>query len=606
VLVDDLRPWKRANLFERRPQPLIIEVYIDTSHLAYNQALVIVDDADKRWDVGGALGSSSEFEQQHKSSNSSARTPDIVLERWTIELGNKDDYRAAELDDALPNVYKKGVVVFRSLFTVARYLPAWKLHKRLARNPGSSQAVKLKFRIRQGTSHVRDDRDTLYTPLCLSEETSGSAVGTHSTAPLLCSAGPLSISVDYRTNCDFEIDDAEALLSSRFRGLDNRAPAVQIGRSLPTAAQHDQARTYAGNSNNVVLPPRLPTGAYGSLGTFHGLDKRGSPVAELKQRMLDDETSYEEADRARQDRDAVLIRRPSISLVSNPPFKAGSLASSPRSAAGFSTSAGRSESYFSRMAGTSASKRLSLNTLPQQALRAPSLPNETAIASSGSASPKPAPMHRYSSSFAGRNKRFTSQSSKIGESTTSSGRGSDSSKEKSGQLNDPNAPPGSSGSGKERGGSGAGDDDDIASFISQIESVKDLPSFRSRPVARDNTVNLAKYSSRRDPGLQLAEEMSSSSLIQASSTPPSRRLSNVPGLSTSSSPSRVVAHMPHVRSRLSTHSIAEERSPLSSGAGIGGSGGAGSGGVPESPRLPDVDEPDEDDEEPFIFAQDSV
>jgi len=64
--------------------------------------------------------------------------------------------------------------------------------------------------------------------------------------------------------------------------------------------------------------------------------------------------------------------------------------------------------------------------------------------------------------------------------------------------------------------------------------------------------------------------------------------------------------MPYVRSRLSTHSIAEERSPLSSGAGIGGSGGAGSGGVPESPRLPDVDEPEEDDEEPFIFAQDSV
>jgi autophagy-related protein 13 len=566
-----------------------------------------VDEADKRWDVGGALGSSSEFEQQqHNSSKSSSKAQEIVLERWTIELGNKNDYQPSELDDALPNVYKKGVVVFRSLFTVARYLPAWKLHKRLARNPGSAQALKLKYRIRQGTGHVRDDRDTLYTPLCPSEEASGSAVGTHSTAPLLCSAGPLSISVDYRTNCDFEVDDAEALLSSRFRGLDNRAPAVQSGRSLPIAAQNDQARTYSGNSTNTVLPQRLPTGAYGSLGTFHGIDKRGSPVAELRQRMLDEEISYEEADRPRQDRDAILIRRPSVSLVSNPPFKAGSLASSPRSTAGFSTSAGRSESYFSRVAGTSASKRLSLNTLPQQALRAPSLPNETAIASSGSASPKPAPVHRYSSSFAGRNKRFTSQSSKIGESATSSGRGSDSSKEKSGQLNDPGAVPGSSGSGKEGGGSGAGDDDDIASFISQIESVKDLPSFRSRPVARDNTVNLAKYSSRRDPGLQLAEEMSSSSLIQTSSTPPSRRLSNVPGLSTSSSPSRVVAHMPYVRSRLSTHSIVEERSPLSSGAGIGASGVAGSGGVPESPRLPDVDEPDEDDEEPFIFAQDSV
>ena len=93
----------------------------------------------------------------------------------------------------------------------------------------------------------------------------------------------------------------------------------------------------------------------------------------------------------------------------------------------------------------------------------------------------------------------------------------------------------------------------------------------------------------RDPSTQLAEEMSASSLVQPSLTPPSRRLSNVPGLSTSSSPGRNLTHAPHVRSRLSTHSIAEE---------IGNSGTSGD----ESPALAE----EEEEDEPFIFPQDNL
>ena len=97
----------------------------------------------------------------------------------------------------------------------------------------------------------------------------------------------------------------------------------------------------------------------------------------------------------------------------------------------------------------------------------------------------------------------------------------------------------------------------------------------------------------RDPSTQLAEEMSSSSLIQTSITPPSRRLSNVPGLSTSSSPNRTLTHAPHVRSRLSTHSIAEEASGASAVSGEGS----------DSPKIPEAEE--EEDDEPFIFPQDN-
>lgn len=172
-------------------------------------------------------------------------------------------------------------------------------------------------------------------------------------------------------------------------------------------------------------------------------------------------------------------------------------------------------------------------------LRAPS--NEQAIASSASSSPKPAPVSRYSSSFANR-KRFSGQ--KTGESATSSGRGSSSSKEKSAQL-----------TGGEQSSSGRTDDDEIAALISLTEKAKKI-TFGDN---KDASVDLSKYKDKLSGSTMLADEMSSSSLIQKSVTPPSRRLSNVPGLSTSSSPSRTLAHMPAVRSRLSTHSIAEER-----------------------------------------------
>jgi autophagy-related protein 13 len=114
-------------------------------------------------------------------------------------------------------------------------------------------------------------------------------------------------------------------------------------------------------------------------------------------------------------------------------------------------------------------------------------------------------------------------------------------------------------------------------------------------------VNLARFKNMSLASSELADEMSSSSLVQTSLTPPSRRLSNVPGLSTSSSPSRMQPHAPHVRSRLSTQSIAEE---------IGGSDKGRK--LPERREVEEEDEEagdegeDSDDDEPFIFQQDNI
>jgi hypothetical protein len=138
-----------------------------------------------------------------------------------------------------------------------------------------------------------------------------------------------------------------------------------------------------------------------------------------------------------------------------------------------------------------------------------------------------------------------------------------------------------------------------AQAVLALMKTTSLPSFPP-----SNAPKTSKRSQPANPPLtttslassELADEMSSSSLVQTSVTPPSRRLSNVPGLSISSSPSRMQPHVPHVRSRLSTQSIAEEIS-------------SEKGRKPErevEEEDEEVDEDDSDDEEPFIFQQDNI
>ncbi|KAK4549537.1 hypothetical protein LTR36_006534 [Oleoguttula mirabilis] len=583
VLVDHLQEWKRPDLADSRPPPLVIEVYVDTSNLRENQALVIVDDAGKRWDVSDALAGSADSSPRPPN-KSGGKYYEVVLERWTIELGDAAGYSAAELNDGLPNVYKKGVVLFRSLYTFLRFLPAWKLHRRLGRQPGNQQALKLKYRIRQGGQGLaHGQKDALFTPLCPAEANARTHTGAashdatnhvqrHDFQPLACPAGPLRMRVDYRVNQDLAACDAEALLSSRFLGLDEGLPTLAAGRSLPGArtqppprtasssSSHTRARTQYGSATEqrtsstqvTARQPRALLGAYGSLGTYHTTDRRESPLSHLHHEISEDDSDMEDhpTKLSNEDVDRNAKGRRTSDLLKNSPFTAGSLGDHPafsnerngvnkRFAAhrgyeevektelegGMKPGQGYNVETFAAHAkankeslraigrpkplSSTSSKRISLNTLPQQALRAPSIPNETAIASSsGSSSPRPAPLARYSSSFADRPKRPAS--------TTSATNQSGGSGESSTAPKD--------------------DGDSLTEWIKELEATKSMKLTQQPTQAY--SVDLAQYSRLRDPNAALADDMASSSLLQASNTPPSRRLSNVPGLSTSSSPSR--------------------------------------------------------------------
>ena len=72
----------------------------------------------------------------------------ILLEQWTLQVDQGAPVEASG-DKALPIIYKHGIVLFRSLYSLLRVLPAWKLklHNRLHRKVGAGgMSIELKVR----------------------------------------------------------------------------------------------------------------------------------------------------------------------------------------------------------------------------------------------------------------------------------------------------------------------------------------------------------------------------------------------------------------------------------------------------------------------------
>lgn len=547
---------------------LTIEIYLDIKALGHKQSLVVHDDDGKRWDAALAL---NDAEAASRSPHRTSKSTQLVLERWKIHVGDKSLVHPSELNDPLPNVYKKAVVTFRSLFAHLRLMPAFKYNKLVAKQPPNSPALKLRYRVLSGLDAERPSIDTLNLPLYPSRE---SVTESLDFKPTNTPVGPLCISVLYRVNCDFSVDDSESLLSSQFQGLDDTY-FEQKTRQVPGSLPSQQL--------NTKETPDLGQ-AYGSLSTFHQVPPPGtSPISALRaardmptdsptesppQKLPPNHRTAQGSKSSLRSAEVPLHQR--RTSVSFQPFKAGSLSSSPALGPAMPSSPvsslGRAGGSLGRTTTPSMlsqpRNRTSLTTLPQTALRAPSLPNETAIASSASSSPKPAPISRYSSSFGHRRSKFSSGGgSRTEDDNLSSGKGSVSSSLQRGSDNVQDGPGGSSGEVKT-------DDENLSDFIKMLESKKDLRSFnRSDNGSRmqKTTAQLNQFQRLRESHAQLSESVSSSTMLHRSSSSSSRQLSSVPAMiagtsvSTASSPGKPISphtpHTPAIPSRLSANSI---------------------------------------------------
>ncbi|KAL5000390.1 autophagy-related protein 13 [Aspergillus recurvatus] len=576
ALKDQLKIWKTCDATDNRPPPMIIETYLDTKGLTNNQTLVALDENGKRWDVSESLATSQSC-QPAKASSSKA--VDVILERWRVELGDMPGKLPSDLGAILPTVYKKSIILFRSLFTYSKFLPAWKFIKRNCRSR-ANPALRVKYRILSGHSRDPSKPDHLTMPLF---EGDTKVVDTYSFGVTDSPAGAFSVQVTYRTSCDFRVDDSEALLSSRFTGADDEIFQPSLPpRDLDTRVTSPEVGS-APLTRRTVEDPDLSR-AYGSLSTFHhvGPTTGASPISALRAARESGASSPSPPTSSHRNplaaaraspvgRAATLAseanhnvaRRPSISFQ---PFKAPPLSASPSlvdpplSASPRTAGAGRtslSESRNMPPPSVAASARKPLSSGPDNAIPSPN-----------SASPRPAPMSRYSSAFSHRRGRPSSGGINKLEDDNSSGRASATSS---------GAQPGS-GLLAEITGTSAdsiqADDENISEFLKMLDLRKDLLSPSSQ-TAMDNhsrrmtaaSAALSRFRGMKDSNAALSDSMSSSLLMNRSSATSSKQLSGVPGIagtsiSTASSPGgkAISPHTPHtpaIPSRLSSNSIVD-------------------------------------------------
>ncbi|KAJ5173131.1 Autophagy-related protein 13 [Penicillium capsulatum] len=624
VLREPLRIWRTCDATHNRPPPLIIETYLDTKGLTNNQSLVVLDDNGKRWDVRESLAAFRGPSQKPYPSGSD----EIILERWRIELGDAASRPPSDLGSILPTVYKKSIVLFRSLFTYSKFLPAWKFSRRHA-NLRRSPALQIRYRILDGgSSSPVPSPDYLTVPLY---DGNNKVADAYHFGVTDSPAGPFSVHVTYRTNCDFRVDDSEALLSSRFMGADDdeifrpSLPTDEVVRPNPEVGSVPVER-------RTVESPDC-TRAYGSLSTFHnvGPPTGSSPISALRAARDSGAGSPSPSDSpskkllppakiAPTGRAAQLAseagspsyaRRPSVSFQ---PFKAPPLSASPAlvdTPLGVSPRSGLTRP----LSGTSVdSKTMPPPSVAASARRPAALASEQAVSSSNSASPKPAPISRYSSSFSHRRGRPSSGGTNKLDDDHSSGKTSAASS---------NVQPGSGLLADVTGTSAESihaDDENISEFLKMLDSRKDLMTTSSstslEPGPRKPTATsaaLARFQRMRDSNAALSESMSSSLHLHRSSTASSKQLSGVPpmvagtSISTASSPGKPISphtpHTPAIRSRLSSNSVAddihtenerhrthvEHDSPLEENPSLEttqpGSSTAGAIDIPTSPRI---------------------
>lgn len=566
---------------------MIIETYLDASRLTSSQSLVIVDDNGKRSDVLEALNSSETSSGGSSPSRLQRRNNEVILERWRVDLKCIPD----DLDDfgpVLPNIYKRSIVFFRSLYIMTQLLPAFKFAQNKALHPALE--VKCRILTREPEDHGFDPlRQPLY-------DDGREAVSEYMFGDMEIPVGRFRSSITYRNDCNFRVDNSESLLSSRFMGVDENF----FRPTLPQQQRREHGRT-EGYTEVGSLPAHMrgrdgqeAQQTYGSMSTFHGAGALGtSPISALRAvRPIGSETSSlagsipgsSEQDpphslpiRSGQSsttrpslKNYDTSRRPSVSLGINP-FKNGSLSGSPRLNEGeppVSPSHSRGGSY----SGLSQPRpnRSSLTAGMAASLRGGPPPAATGVGADQPVvgSPKPQITSRYSSSFTHRRGRpsFGGQSRPGDDDQASSGSGR--------QSLSSSAQPGSGllteAGGAASSGSFQTDDDNLSDFLKALDSRKTLKSFEPNQkgessAAKRTAAQLSKFALMRESNNALTDSMTSSMHLQRSSSSSSRQLANVPSMvnpasmSTSSSPIKPLSphtpHTPAIPSRLSENSI---------------------------------------------------
>ncbi|KPI39298.1 Autophagy-related protein 13 [Cyphellophora attinorum] len=547
---DDIRRWRMCDIKDDRPPPLHIEVFLCTDSLPQGQRLVILDEDGKRWDVLNALESSSDARGKRKAADSQ----EIVLERWTIELGDQTAALPADMGTVLPLVYKKSIVLFRALWTYCNYLPAYKLSNKIGKSR-STMAMKLGYRLVDGHSSPASSRS----------DNLGFA--------LTDSASDVTADYSFGETESPAAHSVYELLSSRFLGADDDLFRPSMPGDADRRADVGSLPTHRRTTS--FERPELGH-AYGSLSTYHqaGIATGTSPLSALrdaKDYSTESPPTPEQRPPLPQQHSTISSRNSlraqaagRRSSFSFQPFKQPTLSASPLGVSPLGTSPRLASGHVPTLGSLTEEAHKPAPNAPAVAARKPSSLTDQAAVSLSSSSTKPAPITRYSSSFSHRRVRLSSggtSTNRADDDQDSSGRASAASSAQpgSGFLTEAATGPASSGSMQE-------DDESIQDFLKLLDTKKDLLHSTTDDASAESSTRrtaaaLNRFHRMKDSNAALSDSMNSSLMLHRSSSSSSRQLSSVPAMvaatsaSTSSSPGKPLSphtpHTPFAPSRLS-------------------------------------------------------
>ncbi|KAI0070745.1 hypothetical protein K474DRAFT_1669744 [Panus rudis PR-1116 ss-1] len=172
----------------------------------------------------------------------------ILLETYTLSFA--PDQSSSSSSDLTPaTFYKHGLSLFRSLFTLLRILPAWKLARRLRRTRNGNMKIELRV---EGSSEATPDVLSFGTPV---HNHTALPTDVHEFAPIPHFLGSLSLSVTYLTSPNFKLVDRESLLSSKFLSQDE---GPEFTPTLLKNQQRDSLSTSPGSLPVRTSLPRSP------------------------------------------------------------------------------------------------------------------------------------------------------------------------------------------------------------------------------------------------------------------------------------------------------------------------------------------------------------
>jgi autophagy-related protein 13 len=234
LLRDHLRIYKAVSTAPA-PPPFELQVLLSVPDLVTNQVLVHLAHDSSRFRVDPT--------PRH-----------IVLEKWLLNFV-PEARGDSDADSVAPStIYKHGIPLFRSIYSLLRILPSWKLYKKLRRRTSNA------YRNGNLSIHLRvkglDDGVSATDILDFDTPPAPNAPPlqhqTHLFSAIPHPSGTLSLTITYLSSPNFQLDELESLLSSRFLSLDEGPEFT------PTLAKNQQRDSLTGLPGSLPLRASLP------------------------------------------------------------------------------------------------------------------------------------------------------------------------------------------------------------------------------------------------------------------------------------------------------------------------------------------------------------